>query len=382
MIDHGERRPGQPGGRKWRIAQVSPLYEAVPSATQGGTERLVSHLTEELVRAGHHVTLFASGDSRTAARLVPMVPRALRLDPDCADPLAHHVRMLSEVYRRAGEFDLIHCHTDYLGLPLASAARTPTLLTLHGRLDIPDLAPLYAMHRGIPLVSVSDAQRRPLPDATWFATVHRGIPDDDYPFVADPGDYLLFLGRISSEKQLDLAIRVALRAGARLRIAGTVDAVDRPYFEREIQPLLDHPLIELLGEVGEDDTPALLGGALALLCPSDSPEPFGPATIEALACGTPVIGRPCGSVPEVVTNGVTGIIAESEDALVAAVARVATLDRRACRADFERRFTSEAMCRRYLDVYAELLGDDERVERPPAEPPRLMSHPAQRMLAV
>ena len=352
--------------RRLRIAQVSPLYEAVPPDGYGGTERVVSYLTEELVRRGHDVTLFASGDSHTAAHLVPLVKRALRLDPDVRDPLAHHVRMLSEVYRRADEFDLIHCHTDYLGLPLARAVPTPTILTLHGRLDIPDLAPMYAAHREVPLISISDAQRQPLPDAAWLATVHHGVPAPLYPFQPKPGDYLLFLGRISPEKCPDLAIRVARRAGVPLRIAAKVDAVDRDYFSREIEPLLGESSVEFLGEVGGADKAALIGGALALLFPIDWPEPFGLVMIEALACGTPVITRPCGSVPEVITDGVTGVIAASEDDLVAAVQRVAQIDRAACRADFDRRFSDAAMCDRYLAVYDRVLGGERAGLRSPS----------------
>ncbi|HSP97110.1 MAG TPA: glycosyltransferase family 4 protein [Candidatus Dormibacteraeota bacterium] len=352
--------------RRLRIAQVSPLYEAVPPAGYGGTERVVSYLTEELVRRGHDVTLFASGDSCTAAHLVAPAQRALRLDPDCRDPLAHHVRMLSEVYRRADEFDLIHCHTDYLGLPLARAVRTPTLLTLHGRLDIPDLAPIYAAHREVPLISISDAQRRPLPDAAWMATVHHGVPPQLYPFSATAGDYLLFLGRLSPEKCPDLAIRVARRAGLRLRIAAKVDAVDRDYFRQRVEPLLDDPGVEFLGEVGGDDKAALIGGALALLFPIDWPEPFGLVMIEALACGTPVVTRPCGSVPEVIEDGVTGLIADSEDELVAAVQRVQELERGACRAEFDRRFSDAAMCDRYLAIYERVLAGERAGLRTPA----------------
>lgn len=347
-----------PQPHRLRIAQVSPLYEAVPPSGYGGTERVVSFLTEELVRRGYDVTLFASGDSRTAAHLVAPVPRALRLDPNCRDPLVHHLAMLSEVYRRAGEFDLIHCHTDYLGLPLARGSRTPTLLTLHGRLDIDDLAPMYAAHREVPLISISDAQRRPLPDAAWFSTVHHGVPAAEFPVGDGAGDYLLFLGRISPEKCPDVAIRVAQRAGKRLRIAAKVDAVDREYFRTHVEPLLDSGHVEFLDEVSGDDKARLLGEATALLFPIDWPEPFGLVMIEALACGTPVIARARGSVPEVIEDGVTGLIAETEDELVAAVAAVDQLDRGACRAAFERRFTDAAMCDRYLAVYERVVAGE------------------------
>ena len=263
--------------------------------------------------------------------------------------------MLSQVYQQAQEFDIIHCHTDYLGLPLARLVATPTLITLHGRLDVPDLVPLYAAHREVPLIAISDAQRRSLPDAGWLATVHHGVPAANYPWVGQRGSYLLFLGRISPQKRPDLAIRVARRAGIPLRIAAKIDPIDQDYFVHHVEPLLDDPLIEFLGEVGEAEKAALLGGALALLFPIDWPEPFGLVMIEALACGTPVIARPCGSVPEVIADGVTGYIADGEDELVAAVARVHRLDRAVCRAEFDRRFSAGAMCQRYLEVFTRLL---------------------------
>lgn len=333
-----------------RIAQVSPLYESVPPQRYGGTERVVAYLSDALVAAGHDVTLFASGDSQTSARLEAICPRALRL-AGCHDALAHHVRMLGRVYRQADRFDVIHCHTDYLGLPLAALAKTPTVVTLHGRLDLADLAPLYDELDDVPLVSISDAQRAPLPDANWRATVRHGLPIRDFPFSPRGSDALLFLGRISPEKRPDTAIRVAVRAGVRLRIAAKVDAVDQGYFTDVIRPLLSHPLIEFIGEVTDAEKRALLGDSRALLFPIDWPEPFGLVMIEALACGTPVIARPCGSVPEVVRHGVSGWIADGEDELVAAVAAAAGLDRRACRAEFERRFTADTMLRGYLDVY-------------------------------
>jgi len=334
-----------------RIAQVAPLYERVPPQLYGGTERVVSYLTEELVRLGHEVTLFASGDSLTQARLAACCPRALRLDPDCQDPLAPHVRMLGQVYQRAREFDVLHCHTDYLGLPLSRSTPTPTVLTLHGRLDIPDIAPLYREYPAVALVSISDAQRFPLPEVNWAATVHHGLPPDLYAFQPRPTSSLLFLGRISPEKRPDSAIRVACRAGVPLRIAAKVDKVDRAYFETTIRPLLDHPLIEFLGEVDERQKRVLLGEALALLFPIDWPEPFGLVMIEALACGTPVIARLRGSVPEVLREGTTGVLCETEDDMVEAVRRVATLERAACRREFEQRFTARVMAQQYLEVY-------------------------------
>ncbi len=343
-----------------RIAQVAPLYERVPPALYGGTERVVSYLTEELVRMGHDVTLFASGDSITGARLWSPCRQALRLDPTCRDSLAPHVRMLGFVYSQANAFDIIHCHTDYLGLPLARFVRTPTLLTLHGRLDIPELAPLYAEYREVPLVSISHAQRAPLPDAHWVATAYHGLPIDLYDYVPHSEDYLLFLGRISPEKRPDVAIRVARRPGVPLRIAAKVDPVDRDYFEREIRPLLDDPLIEFVGEVGEDAKRALLGKARALLFPIDWPEPFGLVLIEALACGTPVIARSLGSVPEVVQEGETGWLCETEDEMVDAVHRLGKLDRARCRAAFDTRFTAAIMAARYVRVYHRLLADSAR----------------------
>lgn len=338
-----------------RIAQVAPLYERVPPLLYGGTERVVSYLTEELVRLGHQVTLFASGDSITAARLSPPCARALRLDPSCRDPLAPHVRMLGQVYRRAREFDIIHCHTDYLGLPLAGMCATPTVITLHGRQDIPEVAPLYTDYPQVPLVSISDAQRIHLPDANWIATVHHGLPPEFFTFSATPGDYLLFLGRISPEKGPDAAIRVARRARMRLRIAAKVDAVDRTYFETVIRPMLEDPLVEFLGEVDDRRKIELLTGALALLFPVDWPEPFGLVMIESLACGTPVIARPRGSVPEVLRHGDTAWLCETEEEMAAAVARAGALSRQRCREEFERRFTAASMARRYVEVYERIL---------------------------
>ena len=334
-----------------RIAQVAPLYERVPPQLYGGTERVVSYLTEALVALGHEVTLFASGDSVTQARLEAPCGRALRLDPTCRDPLAPHVRMLGRVYDQAERFDVIHCHTDYLGLPLTRFTATPTLITLHGRLDIPDIAPLYTDYCDVPVVSISDAQRTPLPQANWQATVHHGLPPALYPAQTRAGAYLLFLGRISPEKCPDTAIRIACRAGIPLRIAAKVDAVDQQYFETTIRPLLDHPLVTFVGEVDEDGKRALLGNALALLFPIDWPEPFGLVMIEALACGTPVIARRRGSVPEVLEHGRTGFVCETEDEMLAAVRRLSRLDRAACRAAFERRFTDAVMAQHYLEVY-------------------------------
>jgi glycosyltransferase involved in cell wall biosynthesis len=334
-----------------RIAQVAPLYERVPPVLYGGTERVVSYLTEELVRLGHEVTLFASGDSMTRARLHASCRRALRLDPECRDPLAPHVRMLGQVYQQALAFDVIHCHTDYLGLPLTRFTTTPTVITLHGRLDIAEIAPVYRDYPEVPLISISDAQRIHMPEANWLATVYHGLPPDLYTFQPRRGSYLVFLGRISPEKRPDSAIRIACRAGVPLRIAAKVDKVDQEYFESTIRPLLDHPLISFMGEVGEQQKDVLLSNALALLFPIDWPEPFGLTMIESLACGTPVIARRRGSVPEVLWDQHTGLLCETEDEMVDAIRRVAGLDRTLCRREFERRFTVRVMTQRYLQVY-------------------------------
>jgi glycosyltransferase involved in cell wall biosynthesis len=346
----------EPAVSKMRIAQVAPLYESVPPHRYGGTERVVSYLTEALIDLGHRVTLFASGDSRTRARLEPMAPRALRGAIDLMDPLAPHIHMLGAVYRRAEEFDLIHCHTDYIGLPLAEYVNTPTIVTLHGRLDLPEAAPCYREYSLSALVSVSDAQRAPLADVPFCATVHHGVPASLYPFRERAAGYLLFIGRISPEKRVDSAVRVASRAGLPLRVAAKIDAADRAYFQSEIRPLFDsNPTVVFLGEVDDQAKAELMGGALALVFPIDWPEPFGLVMIEALACGTPVIARRRGSVPEIVRNGETGFICETETEMVDAVQRLSTIDRRRCREEFETRFTDRAMAERYVSVYQGLL---------------------------
>jgi glycosyltransferase involved in cell wall biosynthesis len=337
-----------------RIAQVAPLYEAVPPKLYGGTERVVSLLTEELVRRGHEVTLFASGDSVTAARLGAVTERALRLDATSRELLAADtVRQLDLVFGNARDFDVIHCHVDYLAYPFSGLVSTPTLHTVHGRLDLPYLIPVYRQFKHVPLVSISDAQRAPLADVgvTWAGTVHHGLAPERFVFSPKPGDYLAFLGRLSPEKQPDVAIEVAKRAGLPLRIAAKVDAADREYFDRVVAPLLDHPLIEFVGEIGDADKSAFLGGARALLFPIDWPEPFGLVMLEAMACGTPVIARPCGSVSEVVRPGVSGFIADSVPELVEAVSRLDTLDRARCRRDFERRFSVARMVDDYETLY-------------------------------
>ena len=293
-----------------RIAQIAPLYESVPPRLYGGTERVVSGLTDALVRLGHDVTLFASGDSRTTARLVPARDRALRLDPDITLDVPAHLTMLEDVRRRADDFDVLHFHIDCMQMPLFRDVAHKTVTTLHGRLDLKDLPPFYARYRHFPLVSISDHQRRPLA-ANFVATVHHGVPREVYPFTAEPeGGYVAFLGRISPEKRVDRAIAIAKRAGVRLKIAAKVDRADAEYFRERIEPLLDDPLVEYIGEIGDEAKPAFLGNARALLFPIDWPEPFGLVMIEAMACGTPVIAWPCGSVPEVIDDGVTGFLTE------------------------------------------------------------------------
>lgn len=337
-----------------RIAQVSPLFESVPPKLYGGTERVVHYLTEELVKMGHEVTLFASEDSRTSARLEPICPTALRLTSGVIDPLAHHVLMVEKVLQRASDFDIIHFHIDYIHFPSVRRIRTPHVTTLHGRLDIPDLYNLYREFSDIPVVSISNAQRRPLPFANWVGNVYHGLPKDLYRPYLERGKYLAFLGRISPEKRPDLAIEIAIRTGMPLKIAAKVDNADRQYYEAKIKPLLKHPLVEFIGEIGEGEKNEFLGNAYALLFPIDWPEPFGLVMIEAMACGTPVIARRCGSVPEVMRDGVSGFIVDTVDEAVQAVQKVESINRQAVRAYFEERFTSERMAVDYLKVYYSL----------------------------
>jgi len=312
---------------------------------------------------GHEVTLFASGDSVTSARLAPMRDKALRLDPTVVDWLAIYMRMMELIYRRADEFDVLHFHTDYFPLSLFSRQRTPFLTTLHGRLDIPDLAPLYREFGDIPVVSISDAQRVPLPHARWAGTVYHGLPEDLLPFREGPGDYLAFLGRISPEKRVDRAIEIARRVGLPIRIAAKIDPTDQQYFNEEIAPLFEQPFVEYLGEVDEAGKADLLGGAVALLFPIDWREPFGLVMIEAMACGTPVVAWRGGSVAEVISDGVSGFVVEDLDAAVEATMRAATLDRRRCREVFEARFTASRMARDYLAIYESLTSRTSSARR-------------------
>jgi glycosyltransferase involved in cell wall biosynthesis len=339
-----------------KIAQVAPLYESVPPRLYGGTERVVSYLTEELVRQGHDVTLFASGDSTTAAQLRPMCDRSLRLlAGSVIDPFVHHVRMVEIVGQLAHEFDIVHYHIDYLHFPVTRRQQIVAVTTLHGRLDIPDLAPLYREFDDMNLVSISDSQRKPLSWANWVATVHHGLPVPRFEVRDKPGPYLAFLGRISPEKRVDRAIEIARRAGMPIKIAAKVDAADKEYFDCKIRQLLDDPLVEYIGEIGEPERSEFLGNARALLFPIDWPEPFGLVMIEAMSVGTPVIAYPMGSVREVMEDGVTGYIVNNLTEAVGAVERVGSLDRRLCRRVFEERFSVQRMCADYLDVYRSLL---------------------------
>ena len=339
-----------------KIAQVAPLYESVPPAGYGGTERVVSWLTEELVRMGHEVTLFASGDSRTTARLIAGCPTSLRTTPGCQDFLAHHIVMLDKVRKHRGEFDVIHFHTDYLHFPLCREWRMNHLTTLHGRLDLPDLAPLYAEFSELPVVSISERQQEPLPYANWIGNVYHGLPPNLLRFHRGPGKYLAFIGRISPEKRPDRAIAIATAAGMKLRIAAKVDAADRKYFEGTIKPLLSQPNVEFIGEIGDEQKADFLGNAVACLAPIDWPEPFGLNMIEAMACGTPTIAFRQGSVPEVIEDGVSGLIVEGVEEAVAAVERAKSMSREACRNVFEERFTARRMANDYLKLY-KIVGD-------------------------
>jgi glycosyltransferase involved in cell wall biosynthesis len=343
-----------------KIAQVAPLIESVPPRLYGGTERVVSYLTEELVRLGHDVTLFASGDSQTAASLVASVPQALRLNPTVKDPLPYSILQLEHLRQSIDEFDVVHFHSDYIHLPLARALLGErTLTTMHGRLDLPDYQALFAEFKDSALVSISNDQRKPLPNANWVGTVYHGLPTSVCAFQPYPsGRYLAFLGRISPEKRPDRAIEIAARAGMTVRIAAKVDAVDQDYFRTRIEPLLSQPHVEYIGEISEQEKAEFLGNAQALLFPIDWPEPFGLVMIEAMSCGTPCIAWRTGSVPEVVDHGVTGWIVDSTADAAEAVHQLHLLDRRAVRARFEQRFSAERMARSYLQIYRKLGNGD------------------------
>jgi glycosyltransferase involved in cell wall biosynthesis len=349
--------------RRLRIAQVAPLYESVPPKLYGGTERVVAYLTEELIRRGHEVTLFAAGDSTAAATVEATHPKSLRASGMVSWGSSLHLPMLSEVFDHAERFDVIHCHLDYWSFPFARMVTTPTVTTLHGRLDIAELLDVYRYYSEACVVSISDAQRRPLPELNWVGTAHHGLPVDQLTFHSGRGKYLAFLGRIAPEKRPDLAIEIARRAGIPLKIAAKVDVVDQEYFDSKIRPLLKTDGVEFIGEIGEREKSDFLGNAIALLFPVDWPEPFGLVMIEALACGTPVIARPCGSVPEVLRHGVTGLMASGVDDLVQAVHAISSISRQRCREEFEARFTANVMAANYEQIYTQLIDGHRRQAR-------------------
>ncbi|WP_322990763.1 glycosyltransferase family 4 protein [Hoeflea sp.] len=342
-----------------KIAQIAPLAERVPPKLYGGTERIVSYLTEELVRQGHDVTLFASGDSVTSAKLVRCSDMALRLNPAIQDPTPYHVMMLEEVRKRADDFDILHFHIDLLHFPLISTFAGKTVTTLHGRLDLPDLKPLYTAFPNIPLVSISNDQRRPMPPVNWAGTVYHGLTSDVLPFTGTPGDgYLAFLGRISPEKRPDRAIEIAARAGMKLKIAAKVDKADEASGQNQIAPLVSKPdNVEYVGEINETQKADFLGNARALLFPIDWPEPFGLVMIEAMACGTPVIAFECGSVPEVIDDNVSGFIVHDLDEAVDAVGKLDQFDRRTVRGSFDKRFTAARVANDYVEIYRSLISE-------------------------
>ncbi len=337
-----------------RIAQVAPLVESVPPKLYGGTERVVSYITEELVKRGHDVVLFASGDSKTKAELEAVVPKALRLSG------IHHyepytMMELARVFERAEEFDIIHCHVDYFAFPFCRLTNTPVVHTMHGRLDLPFYRDLVREFPDVMLVSISDNQRTPILEANFVATIHHGLPKDLYDFNDDPDDYVLFLGRISPEKRPDLAIKAAVKAGVKIKIAAKIDVADRDYYERHIKDLMKHPLVEYVGEVDDRQKNELIGRAMALMMPIDWPEPFGLTAIEALACGTPVIARPCGALPEIVVDGKVGFLRWELEELAEAIKKVDSIDRKACREHFLRYFTVERMVDQYEALFNSIV---------------------------
>lgn len=344
-----------------RIAQVAPLHESVPPQFYGGTERIVHFLTEELVAMGHDVTLYAAADSQTSARLVACSTRSLRLDPTCIDPTPHHIAMLERLSNHAADYDAIHFHIDYLHFPMCRALRLPHVTTLHGRLDLVDLQPLYDRYSDMPLVSISDSQRRPLLAANWLATVPHGIPRDLLAFTPQPSDYLAFVGRISPEKRVDRAVEIATALNMPLKIAAKIAKADEEYYQNEVASLFESPLVEFIGEIGEQQKSEFIGKARALLFPIDWPEPFGLVMIEAMACGTPVVAFENGSVPEVIEPGVTGFVVSDMAGAIDATQRALGMDRAAVRAAFERRFTSRRMALDYVDVYQMIAAEKPSV---------------------
>jgi len=337
-----------------RIAQIAPLIESVPPKFYGGTERVVAYLTDALVKLGNDVSLFASGDSITKAKLISVIPTSLRLS-DCVDLMAGNILQLQEVMDRSNEFDLLHFHTDYLHFPVTRFCTKKTLTTLHGRLDIPELKPLYQKFNDVPVISISNAQRKPLPMANWVATVYHGLPVDLYKPGNGEGDYVVFLGRFSPEKRADRAIEIAKRAGMKIKIAAKVDKADEHYFDKEIRHLLDEPHVEYLSEIGEKEKGPLLANAKALLFPIDWPEPFGMVLIEAMACGTPIIAYSHGSVPEIIEHGKTGFIVNNIDKAVEALRNIHLISREECRATFEKRFSDIVMAQNYMRLYERIL---------------------------
>jgi glycosyltransferase involved in cell wall biosynthesis len=345
-----------------RIAQISPLFEAVPPKLYGGTERVVYSLTEELVAMGHDVTLFASGDSVTSATLAPMREKALRLDPTVKDWVATYYRMVELIYRRKDEFDVLHFHIDYFPLALFSRQKVPYLTTIHGRLDLPEFVETYGTYANAPFVSISNSQRQPIPNLNWARTVYHGMPARLLTPQPVKQEYAAFLGRISPEKGVDRAIRIAGKAGMKLKIAAKVDNADKEYYDTLIKPLIQgNPDVEFIGEINDAQKPDFLSGAHALIFPINWPEPFGLVMIEAMACGTPVIAFNCGSVPEVMDDGVTGFIVNNVDEAVAAVGKIHTLDRVRVRGTFDRRFTAHRMAEDYVDFYEELAQPARRL---------------------
>jgi glycosyltransferase involved in cell wall biosynthesis len=334
-----------------KIAQVAPIFESVPPKAYGGTERVVSYLTEELVRQGHEVTLFATGDSVTTARLVAAVDCSTRPALGNNEWLAYHTMQMDELLRRAREFDVVHYHTDFLHFAEARMLGVPHVTTMHGRPDLPWLAPLFRHFADIPLVAISDHQGAQAPTANWVGTVHHGLPPDICSYSAEAGDYFVFVGRVSPEKRVDRAIEIADRCGTPLFIAAKCDAADEPYFNEVIKPLLHNPLVTYLGEVSQEAKMGLLQRARALLLPIDWPEPFGLVMIEAFSCGTPVIAYRHGSVPEIIDHGVNGFIVDNQEEAVRAASRIGEINRRNCRATFERKFTSARMAQDYLRIY-------------------------------
>lgn len=339
-----------------KVAQLSPLAESVPPRGYGGTERIISYLTQELVKQGHEVTLFASGDSCTDASLIATCRQSLRSDGRTLVPEAYLFQSLERAFRIASRFDIIHSHVDFWAMPWAERTQTPVLTTLHGRLDIPEVKAAYMLYPDLPLVSVSAAQQKPIPRANWMASVHHGLPKDLYRFDPKGGDYLAFLGRLSPEKRPDHAIAIAKRSRMPLKIAAKVDPADVEYFRTNIEPLLDHPLIEFVGEISDYEKQDFLGNARALLAPFDWPEPFGLVFIEALACGTPVLAYRRGSVPEILRHGRTGYVGEEPADLVEFTRHLATLSRHACRESFEQHFTAARMAQDYIRLYEQMAG--------------------------